>query len=198
MTINRSGGTTMSKKTMLPSACLLISVFALAGPGMIGPASAQTAYDGNWSVAIATRGGACPPSVRYGVQIWNGQVVNPTGGAADVQGRVGPRGAVRVTVRAGGEWAVGSGRLGLVSGGGVWRGQGSGGFCDGTWTAQRRGPAQAAQASGGPIYNYAPPPGARTQTARNADAAACEARFRSYDPATGTYLGIDGARHRCP
>jgi hypothetical protein len=25
----------------------------------------------------------------------------------------------------------------------------------------------------------------------------CAARFRSYDPASGTYLGIDGRRHRC-
>ncbi len=27
---------------------------------------------------------------------------------------------------------------------------------------------------------------------------ACEARFRSYDPATGTYVGFDGMRHSCP
>jgi hypothetical protein len=26
----------------------------------------------------------------------------------------------------------------------------------------------------------------------------CEAHFRSFDPATGTYLGFDGARHACP
>ena len=31
------------------------------------------------------------------------------------------------------------------------------------------------------------------------DAAAyCMQRFRSYDPRSGTYLGNDGARHRCP
>jgi hypothetical protein len=35
--------------------------------------------------------------------------------------------------------------------------------------------------------------------ARNADAVAwCESRYRSYDPASGTYLGRDGRRHRCP
>lgn len=28
--------------------------------------------------------------------------------------------------------------------------------------------------------------------------AACEARFRSYDRASGTYLGYDGRRHACP
>lgn len=26
----------------------------------------------------------------------------------------------------------------------------------------------------------------------------CMRRFRSYDPASGTYLGYDGYRHRCP
>jgi hypothetical protein len=28
--------------------------------------------------------------------------------------------------------------------------------------------------------------------------ASCEQRFRSYDPASGTYLGFDGLRHPCP
>ena len=26
----------------------------------------------------------------------------------------------------------------------------------------------------------------------------CASRFRSYDPASGTYLGFDGVRHPCP
>jgi hypothetical protein len=26
----------------------------------------------------------------------------------------------------------------------------------------------------------------------------CAQRYRSYDPATGTYLGFDGQRHPCP
>jgi hypothetical protein len=26
----------------------------------------------------------------------------------------------------------------------------------------------------------------------------CSSRFRSYDPASGTYLGFDGRRHPCP
>jgi hypothetical protein len=109
------------------------------------PAVARSAYDGDWSVVIATRGGACPPSVRYGVQIINGTV---TSGQAQVQGRVSPNGTVRVTVQAGGQSASGSGRLTGARGGGVWRGQGNAGFCEGTWVAER---------SGGPIYNYAPP-----------------------------------------
>jgi hypothetical protein len=30
------------------------------------------------------------------------------------------------------------------------------------------------------------------------DDAYCSRRFRSYDPASGTYLGYDGERHPCP
>jgi hypothetical protein len=40
-------------------------------------------------------------------------------------------------------------------------------------------------------YGYAYPAPGR-------DAAYCEQRFRSYDPASGTYLGFDGIRHPCP
>ncbi len=31
-----------------------------------------------------------------------------------------------------------------------------------------------------------------------ADASYCAQRYRSYDPASGTYLGFDGLRHSCP
>jgi hypothetical protein len=44
---------------------------------------------------------------------------------------------------------------------------------------------------GGP---YAYSPGYRV----DADDAYCSQRFRSYDPASGTYLGYDGQRHPCP
>lgn len=175
-------------------ACLLTSVLALAGAGIGPPAQARSAYDGPWSIVITTRGGACQPSIRYGVDISNGRIINPAAGGPDVQGRVTPRGAVSVTVRSGGAWAVGSGRLGRSAGGGAWRGQGSSGLCDGTWVAQRRGPATAQTTGAAPSYygsSSAPGPAAPS-------VATCQARFRSYDPATGTYLGRDGRRHRCP
>jgi hypothetical protein len=37
----------------------------------------------------------------------------------------------------------------------------------------------------------------QAQAADNA-VAYCAQRFRSYDPASGTYLGYDGSRHPCP
>jgi hypothetical protein len=188
--------------TRLPYTGLLTITLALAGAGAVGPAYAQSPFDGPWSVVISTLSGACQAGVRLGVQISNGVVVNPTGGAVDVQGRVNPRGAVQVSVRSGNQWAVGSGRLSGVSGGGAWRGQGSSGFCEGTWAAQRSGVVTTARIPGGPLYNYAPGYRAgaavrRSPAAGPRVAAACEARFRSYNPSTGTYLGIDGARHPC-
>jgi hypothetical protein len=35
-------------------------------------------------------------------------------------------------------------------------------------------------------------------TSGGQDAAYCAQRYRSYDPASGTYLGHDGRRHPCP
>jgi len=183
----------MFGRTRLLHAYFLSFALALGGAGIANPAHAQTAYDGQWSVVISTSGGPCPASLRYGVTILDGQIVNPTGGEVDVRGQVTPRGAVSVTLRAGGAWAVGSGSLGRLTGGGVWRGQSSSDACDGTWTAQRAG-VDAAQARGAPIYNYAPGPASRAPAP---GVASCAARYRSYDPASGTFLGNDGLRHPC-
>jgi hypothetical protein len=45
------------------------------------------------------------------------------------------------------------------------------------------------------IYNEAP---GMSAPGDESEVASCEARFRSYDPASGTYLGLDGMRHPCP
>jgi hypothetical protein len=46
-------------------------------------------------------------------------------------------------------------------------------------------------------YGYAPG-GYAAPAPGGGDVAYCEQRFRSYDPASGTYLGFDGLRHPCP
>jgi hypothetical protein len=117
---------------------LLTSVLALAGVAVASPAFPRTIFDGDWSVLIVTHGGACDPAYRYGVQITDGTVINDGISVAAVQGRVTPTGAVRVTVRFGNQWADGSGRLNSNRGGGVWKGQGTSGTCNGTWQAERR------------------------------------------------------------
>jgi BA14K-like protein len=49
-------------------------------------------------------------------------------------------------------------------------------------------------AYGPPVYG-GPPAGAPTD---GDPVAYCMQRYRSFDPATGTYLGFDGLRHPCP
>lgn len=203
---------------MLQTAILALACAVIATPGF-ARSPVRNAFDGDWSVLIMTQNGPCDPSLRYGVQISNGEVLNNGGSPVAVQGRVTPRGMVRVNVSAGGQWASGAGRLDLKRGGGVWQGQGSAGACSGTWVAQRRSAATAAamgpgeqfaRAARGPIYNYAPQTGPMAQAprprpvgqalqAQNQGAASyCAQRFRTYDPASGTFIGSDGMRHRCP
>jgi BA14K-like protein len=43
----------------------------------------------------------------------------------------------------------------------------------------------------GPSYTY-------ESSGGGDDVAYCKQRFRSYDPASGTYMGYDGQRHPCP
>jgi hypothetical protein len=45
---------------------------------------------------------------------------------------------------------------------------------------------------------YAPPGYSGYASTGGRDDAYCASRYRSYDPASGTYLGYDGARHSCP
>jgi len=62
------------------------------------------------------------------------------------------------------------------------------------------GGALAAPYYGQPYY-YPPAaygPGYYPAPGIEGDASYCAGRYRSYDPATGTYLGYDGVRHPCP
>jgi hypothetical protein len=118
---------------------VLAATLALAGVASVaGTASARTIYDGAWSVLIVTQSGTCDPSYRYGVQIADGTVVYDGIGPITMQGKVSPKGAVRVIVTAGSQWADGSGRLTRNKGGGIWKGQGMSSACAGVWQAERR------------------------------------------------------------
>jgi hypothetical protein len=50
----------------------------------------------------------------------------------------------------------------------------------------------------GAIFGLAAGAIAANAAAGNDAVAYCMQRFRSYDPASGTYLGYDGLRHPCP
>lgn len=51
-------------------------------------------------------------------------------------------------------------------------------------------------------YDYVPAPAITVVpgpvVVQGGDVAYCQAHFRSYNPATGTYLGYDGLQHPCP
>ena len=95
------------------------------------------AFDGLWSVSIATINGSCPASLRYPALISNGRVGLASGeGGYGISGAVYNTGGIIVTVSQSGQSATGRGRLSRSSGGGKWRT--SDGQCSGTWVAQRR------------------------------------------------------------
>ena len=124
------------------SASLRIKVLATVLSTLLAASSASTAfarsiYDGDWSVLIITQSGSCDASYRYGVTISDGNVTYQGGAPITLQGRVTPKGAVRVIVQSGNQWADGSGRLKGNQGGGVWKGQGMSSACAGVWRADR-------------------------------------------------------------
>ena len=121
----------------LPPASIVILALAMSYGAMSGTAFGRSAYDGDWSVLIAPNRGACSSSYRYGVRISDGRVIYD-GSMITMHGQVTPKGAVRVMLQSGNQWANGSGRLNNNRGGGVWKGQGTDGTCSGTWTAERR------------------------------------------------------------
>jgi hypothetical protein len=137
--------------------CLLACALVFTSIGIASPTFARSSFsfDGDWSVVIETRGGACAATLRYPIVISNGIVTNAGDTPAAVSGRVTPAGAVRVTVQFGGSWASGSGHLSATSGTGVWRGQGTSGLCVGTWQAERRSSSAQVMNGGAPISNYA-------------------------------------------
>jgi hypothetical protein len=125
----------MQKRSVLLAilATLVLGTLLWTAPA----AKARSAFDGNWSVLIATTSGACDQAYRYGLQIANGVITYPDQ-TINVTGRVDGSGHVYVRVSAGGQYATGYGRLSGTSGAGRWSGRGSTSSCSGYWEAERR------------------------------------------------------------
>jgi hypothetical protein len=70
----------------------------------------------------------------------------------------------------------------------------------GDYYAPDTGMQTSAPAPNGPTPgDYYAPQGLQMNAQGEQSAASyCASRFRSYDPASGTYLGFDGVRHSCP
>jgi hypothetical protein len=102
------------------------------------------------------------------------------------------------------QWRRGWGGGGWRSGGWGWGGAGAGfvagAILGGALAAPYSygyGPYPGPYVAPPPVY-YGPP-APPVYGPPDADAAAyCAQRFKSWDPATGTYLGYDGVRHPCP
>ena len=118
-----------------PGLAALCLFGALAGAG---PAHAQAAFDGSWSVLIITEAGACDRAYRYAVTISRGTVRYAGEAGIDLSGRVAANGAVTVTVRRGQQGATGRGRMSRTAGAGTWSGRAGGQQCSGRWEAERR------------------------------------------------------------
>jgi len=126
------------KLQLFPPRVFSLAVALILATG--AQASAQSTFDGGWSVIIITEAGRCDAAYRYPVQIANGEVVyDTTGGPAVVQisGKVEPAGQVKVIVQLGEQQAVGVGRLSQNSGAGIWAGKSSWQDCSGRWEAKR-------------------------------------------------------------
>src|SRR5262249_61820191 len=87
-------------RVLIPAGFLVVALSAAS------PSLARSNFDGDWSVVIETRGGACMPTLRYPVAISDGIVANGRGTPATIQDRVAPGGARRVTGQAGGSRAT--------------------------------------------------------------------------------------------
>lgn len=95
------------------------------------PASAETSYDGLWNVTVVTKTGSCEPTARYPLTVTDGKITAPS---ADVSGKVGREGSVKVSIGA----AYANGQLSGNTGSGKWNGASGGVPCSGRWEASRQ------------------------------------------------------------
>lgn len=110
---------------------VLSSIFMGALATSTISASAAESYDGLWNVTIVTNSGSCEPTARYPLTVTDGRITAP---GADVSGKVGPQGLVKVSIGA----AYANGQLSGNTGSGKWNGASGGVPCSGRWEASRQ------------------------------------------------------------
>jgi len=128
----------MRERTMiLATALLAMPLTAASAAPAVRAAPSVTQFDGTWSVSVITDAGTCDRGYRYALRIADGRIYydNPS---FDVSGSVNARGQVHVVVSAGGQEAVGNGRLSRDYGEGLWSGRSAASSCSGHWEAERR------------------------------------------------------------
>lgn len=123
-------------RTTAATFAALAMLAATVAPAGAAPIAAKPNFDGGWSVLIVTEKGTCDRAYRYPVKIENGAVGYAGTASFNVTGKVGPNGAVTVTVSRGNQSATGTGRMSPTDASGTWTA--ASGECSGTWTAERR------------------------------------------------------------
>jgi hypothetical protein len=106
-------------------------ILATTALSVVPASAADNAYDGLWNVTIVTKTGSCEPTARYPLTVTDGKVTAP---GADVSGKVGREGSVKVSIGA----AYANGQLSGNSGSGKWNGASGGVPCSGRWEASRQ------------------------------------------------------------
>ncbi|MCB1412507.1 MAG: hypothetical protein KDJ76_05210 [Xanthobacteraceae bacterium] len=110
----------------------LLCAFSAISVGLATfPAHAGTEYDGLWNVTIVTNSGSCEKRSQYPLTVTNGKITAP---GAEVSGRVGPAGLVKVSIQG----AYANGQLNGKVGSGKWNGASGGIPCSGRWEASRQ------------------------------------------------------------
>ena len=100
--------------------------------------------------------------------------------------------------------AAGAVAAGVATGAAVAYGNNYGYYNDGYYDPNAYGDSYAyddgmTYDTGLPLVAFDQPQGPVVgEQAMGGDASYCAQRYRSYDPASGTYLGFDGLRHSCP
>ena len=122
-----------ARSSALAVATILTAAVAALSP--TGAFAARAAFDGSWSVQIATSRGACPSDVGFAVDVRDGVV--SAAGLLNVSGNVAANGVTRVRISSGNQSASGTGRLSGNSGSGTWQGVSAQGACAGRWSATR-------------------------------------------------------------
>ncbi len=115
---------------MLLKAALTLVVLA----GTYSFASARSAYDGGWTVTMASNAGSCASSFYFGVVVRNG-IISASGGGFNLSGRVTSRGTVSASIGSGEHLARAYGYLSRSSGSGRWVSPSRG--WSGAWSARR-------------------------------------------------------------
>jgi hypothetical protein len=119
----------------LPTRRLILASAGLVSALVAVPASsAETSFDGAWSINLFTKSGPCLQSYSGTGQIINRVIYF----AGSLSGSVAPSGSVSVRFSVGPGHAEGIGELSSDSGRGTWHADVTEiGVCSGVWSAQR-------------------------------------------------------------